>query len=204
MARRRRLGSLPPRRGRGPDRPAMTPGPMRPAAPLTYQLAGLLAEPAGTERRFEIHGATMPLPEDLRLVEPIDGRVKVTRTNRGLFVDADLTTAIAGTCSRCLRDIEIPTRVEIHEEVLPTVDVASGRPLDPAEEPEVARLSDHHELDLGALGAEAISLNEPIAPLCEPDCPGLCITCGERLGPGHVAHEDDDIDPRLAALQGFR
>jgi uncharacterized protein len=95
-------------------------------------------------------------------------------------------------------------RVRIAEEVLPSVDVASGRPLDPSAEPEVSRLTDHHDLDFETLAAEAISLNEPIAPLCERDCPGLCITCGERLGPGHQAHEDDDIDPRLAALQGFR
>jgi uncharacterized protein len=173
-------------------------------APLTYPLASLLAEPAGTERRYEIHGATIPLPDDLRLTEPIDGRVRVTRTNRGVLVDADISTAIAGTCSRCLRDIEIPMRVAIREEVLPSIDLASGRPVDQSDEPEVARLTDHHELDFGALAGEAISLNEPIAPLCEPNCPGLCIVCGERLGPGHVAHDDDDIDPRLAALQAFR
>jgi hypothetical protein len=30
------------------------------------------------------------------------------------------------------------------------------------------------------------------------------VTCGERLGPGHPEHAEDDIDPRLAALQAFR
>jgi uncharacterized protein len=173
-------------------------------APLVYPLAGLLSEPPGSERRYEIHGSTIPMPDDLPLAEPIDGRVRVSRTNRGVLVDAKVTTALAESCSRCLRDVSTPISVEVHEEVLPTIDIASGRPLEHADEPEVARLSDHHELDLGALIAEAISLNEPIAPLCEPDCPGLCVTCGERLGPGHAAHPEDDIDPRLAALQGFR
>jgi uncharacterized protein len=173
-------------------------------APLVYPLASLLAEPAGTERRYEIHGATIHLPDDLRLVEPIEGWLRVSRTNRGILVDASLSTAIAGSCSRCLRDIEIPTSVEIHEEVLPSVDLGSGHPIDPGAEPDVARLTDHHELDLGALAGEAISLAEPIAPLCEPDCPGLCVECGERLGAGHVDHEADVIDPRMAALQGFR
>jgi DUF177 domain-containing protein len=172
--------------------------------PLTYPLASLLAEPAGTERRYEIHGATIALPDDLRLTEPIEGRLRITRTNRGVLVDATLTTAIAATCSRCLRDTESPLSIEIHEEVLPVVDVATGRALDRDTEPEVARLTDHHELDFGALAGEAISLNEPIAPLCEPDCPGLCITCGERLGPGHVEHDEVEVDPRLAALQAFR
>lgn len=173
-------------------------------APLTFPLAGLLGEPPGTERRYDIHGATIALPDDLRLTDPIDGRVRVTRTNRGVIVDAELSTAIAGSCSRCLRDIEIPMRIAIREEVLPSIDVATGKPVFGDEGPEVARLTDHHELDLGALAGEAISLNEPIAPLCEPDCPGLCITCGERLGPGHAAHDEDDLDPRLEALRGFR
>jgi uncharacterized protein len=173
-------------------------------APLVYPLAGLLAEPAGTERRYDIHGATIQLPDDLQLAEPIDGTVRIARTNRGVYVDAKLSTAIDGECSRCLRDSEIPTTVEIHEEVLPRVDIATGRALDTSTEPDVARLSDHHELDLAALAADAISLEQPIAPLCEPDCPGLCVTCGERRGPGHAAHEEDQIDPRLAALKAFR
>lgn len=173
-------------------------------APLTYPLAGLLAEPSGTERRYAIHDATIALPDDLRLTEPIDGHLRVTRTNRGVLVDADLTTAIAGSCSRCLRDIEIPLRIEIREEVLPSIDIATGKQVPVGDEPEVARLTDHHELDFGVLAGEAISLGEPIAPLCEAVCPGLCITCGERLGTGHVAHDEDAIDPRLEALRAFR
>jgi uncharacterized protein len=177
---------------------------MSASAPLTYPLAGLLAEPAGTERRYEINGATIALPDELHLTEPIDGRLRVTRTNRGVLVDADLTTAIAGGCSRCLRDIEIPLRIHLREEVLPSVDMATGKPVHADDEPEVARLTDHHELDFAVLAGEAISLNEPIAPLCEPGCAGLCITCGERLGPGHPTHDDDAVDPRLEALRAFR
>jgi uncharacterized protein len=173
-------------------------------ATLRYPLAGLLAEPPGSERRFEIHGVTIPLPDDLRLVEPLEGAVRISRTNRGVLVDATITTAIAGTCSRCLRDIEIPISARIREEALPSVDISTGRALEPGDEPEATRLTDHHELDLATLAADAISLEEPIVALCEEACPGLCVECGERLGPDHVEHERDDIDPRLAALQAFK
>jgi uncharacterized protein len=173
-------------------------------APLVYPLAGLLGEPIGAERRYEIHGATIPLPEDMRLVEPLDGQVRITRTNRGVLIDAEISTAIAGTCVRCLRDIEIPMTVAIRDEALPSVDLTSGAPVDTTVEPDATRLTGHHELDLGALAAEAISLEEPIAALCEEACPGLCVECGQRLGPDHVEHEVDDIDPRMAALKGFR
>ena len=128
-------------------------------APLVFPLAGLLAEPPGTERRYDIEGATIPLPDGLRLAEPIDGRLRVARTNRGVLVDATLSTAIAGTCSRCLRDNEIAMTVEIREEALPTVDNGSGKVLDPKAEPDVARLTDHHELDLATMAGEAISVS---------------------------------------------
>ena len=174
------------------------------AAPLTYPLAGLLGEPPGNSRDFDVHGVTLSLPDELRLAGPIEGRIHVARTNRGVIVRADLRTALEGTCSRCLRDLETPVAIHLDEEVLPAVDIVTGRALDPTAEPEVARLTDHHELDLGPMVADAISLAEPIAPLCEPNCPGLCPTCGERLEPGHQEHPGDEIDPRLAALQGFK
>jgi len=172
-------------------------------APLTFPLAGLLGESAGTLRSYEIHGATIALPDGLELVEPLEGRVQITRTNRGVVVRADIDTAIAGECARCLRDIEVPISVGLLEEALPSVDPLGGGPLDRSIEPDVARLTDHHELDFGTMVGEAISLAEPIAPLCEPDCPGLCSTCGERLGPGHTAHDEDEVDPRLAALRAL-
>ena len=172
--------------------------------PLTFPLANLLAEPPGTAASYEIHGATIPLPDDLRLADPIEGTLEVDRTNRGVVIRSELDTAIEATCSRCLKDIVVPIHVSLDEEVLPSLDVNTGARLDRSSEPDVARLTDNHELVLAPIVAEAISLAEPIAPLCEALCPGLCVTCGERLEPGHPDHAEDDIDPRLAALQAFR
>jgi uncharacterized protein len=158
----------------------------------------------GTHRDYAIEGVTIELPEGMRMTAPLDGAVRISRTNRGVLIDAEVSTQIAGTCVRCLREIDIPMTVEIHDEALPSVDFATGHAVDASEDPDATRLSDHHELDLGRLAAEAISLNEPIAALCEEACPGLCIECGMRLGPDHVEHERDEVDPRLAVLKGFR
>lgn len=171
---------------------------------LAIPVASLLGEPPGSSHHFEVADATIPLDDGLVLAGPINGSFDVARTNRGLLVDATIRTALAEECSRCLRPVVVPLAITIREEVLPSLDLASGQPLDRSAEPDVARLTEHHELDLGSLLREAISLAEPIAPLCEPDCPGLCVVCGERLGPGHVDHDADDVDPRLAALRAFR
>jgi uncharacterized protein len=173
--------------------------------PLTFALAGLMAEAPGTVREYELHDVAVDPGEDLVLAEPVGGTIRLTRTNRGLIVDAHLTAALAGECARCLRPLVTPVTMEIDEEVLPSVDIATGMPI-PLEEggdPEAPRLTDHHELELRPLVAEAISLEEPIAPLCEPDCPGLCPECGERMEPGH-GHGEGPIDPRLEALLAFQ
>ncbi|MBI2762830.1 MAG: DUF177 domain-containing protein [Chloroflexi bacterium] len=171
---------------------------------LTFPMARLLAEPAGASRRYELRDITIPLDEELVEATPISGEFGVARTNRGLLVDGTLTTVLATECSRCLEPARVELTARLSEEVLPSIDVTTGQALDRTVEPDVVRLSDHHELDLEPLLREAILLAAPIAPLCGPDCPGLCIECGERLGAGHRAHDADDIDPRLVALRSFR
>jgi uncharacterized protein len=172
--------------------------------PLAWNVAGLLGEPAGATRDYVVAGVTIDLGEDLRQADPIEGEVRLARTNRGLLVQADLRTTLEAECSRCLREIEVPIEVRIEEEALPSLDIATGLPVDVEAEPDVLRLTDHHELDLETPVREAIQLAEPIAALCEEACPGLCPVCGERMTGGPHDHGDADIDPRLEALKGFK
>jgi len=173
--------------------------------PLVFNVAGLMAEPMGTVREYEIPPTTIRLDDDTATAQPVEGRMRLTRTNRGLVVDARVRTALAGECARCLRPVVSPVKARVDEEVLPAIDLATGAPvrLEEGEDPETARLTDHWELDMRTLLAAAISLQEPIAPLCEPDCPGLCPECGVRMEAGH-GHGEDPIDPRLEALRAFR
>jgi uncharacterized protein len=93
--------------------------------------------------------------------------------------------------------------LDLDEEALPTLDLATGKPVDVAAEPEALRLTDHHELDLEEEIRDGILLAEPIAPLCREDCPGLCIVCGLELASGPHDHPEEDVDPRLEALREF-
>jgi len=174
----------------------------RPAAALSYHVGGLLAEPAGATRDHLIAGVTLPPTDDVR-VAPLDGRLRMLRTNRGLLVTGALTTTLVSECVRCLTPVEIPLSLTIDEEALPTIDLPSGKLLATDPDREGLWIDEHHELDLERTVREAISLAEPLAPVCRVDCPGLCTMCGAPLaGPRHD-HPDDDLDPRLAALRGF-
>jgi uncharacterized protein len=176
----------------------------RPEGELVYPVAGLLADGPGSSRDHHVGPVEVDAGEDLTLASPVEGEMHLARTNRGLVVRARLDTSLAASCSRCLRPIEIPLALAIDEEALPVLELTTGEPVDLGEEPDAIRLTDHHELDLEPLVREAIQLGEPIAPVCRPDCPGLCPECGADLSdPLHVAHEAG-IDPRLEALRGFK
>jgi len=168
---------------------------------LSYNVATLLRSAPGTERRYPVENLEMEIAEDLRLAEPIEGEVRLSRTGRSILARAHLTTAIEGYCSRCLTPIVAKIDVDIEEEALPSIDIDSGLPVNQAEEPDALRLDSHHELDLGEPIREAISLAEPISMLCRDNCRGLCLVCGVDLN--NVTehdHADDTVDPRLAAL----
>ena len=173
------------------------------AEALIFNVAGLLGQPAGSVRDISISTPPLDFGPDLVQVKDLEGKLKLTRTNRGLLVQGRRRTAIGQTCSRCLRDIEWPVELQFDEEALPSLDLASGQPVDTSEEPDALRLTDHHELDLEEDVRDWIILSEPIAPLCRPDCPGLCIVCGQELASGPHDHPDDDIDPRLEGLRGL-
>ncbi len=177
----------------------MTGGPTD--SPFVWNVAGLLGDEPGASRRYTIEDAW---GDGHDLGEPLAGVVTLRRTNRGVLAEATLTGALGAECSRCLRAFAMPLKLEIEEEYLPSIDLKTGNPLSTADEPDVLRLTDHHELDLETPVDEAIILAVPIAPVCRPDCPGLCVVCGERLDDGPHDHPDDDIDPRMEALRAFR
>jgi uncharacterized protein len=172
---------------------------------VSYNVADLLRSAPGTSERHDVAVATLPIADGVELADPVAGEVRLTHTGRSILVQGSVRTALAEQCSRCLRPAKALVQAEFEEEALPSVDLDSGSPIADEEEPDVLRLTDHHELDLEPVVRDAISLAEPIAPLCRPDCPGLCETCGLDLSenPGHV-HPDEEIDPRLAALVGIR
>jgi uncharacterized protein len=171
--------------------------------PLLFNVAGLLGEAPGAFRDLAFNGVAIDLGSDLVQAEPVAGHAHVARTNRGLVVTGHVATALADTCGRCLVPVLVPLELDLEEEFLPSLDIATGQALDRTLEPEVPRLSDHHELDLETLVREAMQLAAPIVPLCRPDCLGLCPLCGvdRNLGP-HV-HPDGTVDPRLEALREF-
>jgi uncharacterized protein len=171
---------------------------------LVVNVAGLLGEPPGSHRDVSFDVREIELGDGLVQAAPMAVLARIARTNRGVVVTGRVRTGLADTCARCLAPLLIPLDAPLDEEVLPLVDLQSGLRLDTTAEPEAFRLSDHHELDLEPLAREAIVLAAPIAPVCRPDCPGLCPECGVDRNTGPHDHGDAPVDPRLAKLLELR
>ncbi|MGI8415653.1 MAG: YceD family protein [Nakamurella sp.] len=121
--------------------------------------------------------------------------LRLQSVSEGVWVSGEASAEAVGECSRCLIAITAPVRAPIRElYVYPgsTTDETTG-------EDELPRVVDDL-IDLEPLVTDELTLTLPLAPLCRPDCPGLCSECGERLADLEHPHAHEILDPRWAAL----
>jgi len=119
----------------------------------------------------------------------------------GVLVTGTALVELVGECARCLEALDDDLTVDLQELFVYDNQRASARDHGDDElDDETGRLEDDL-LDLEPLLRDAVVLALPFQPLCEDDCPGLCVECGARLAdaPGHT--HDAAIDPRWSALQ---
>lgn len=150
---------------------------------------------------------TVPAPAELGIEvlhvpegSPVSLDLRLEAVMEGVLVSGSATAGLDGECARCLEPIEDEISVRLQE--LFVYDDVRHDASDTDLEDETSRLEDDL-LDLEPLLRDAVVLALPFQPLCEEDCPGLCVECGARLAddPEH-AHEEP-IDPRWAGLQGL-
>jgi uncharacterized protein len=131
----------------------------------------------------------------------IQGRLTLTRTDRGILVEGKLNAELELTCSRCLTPFSYPLTLKIEEEYFPTVDVVSGASLPVPDEPGLFTIDENHELDLTEAVHQYALIAVPMKPLCRPDCAGLCPVCGQNLNLGKCQCKPREADPRWAKLK---
>src|SRR5437762_14345843 len=176
---------------------------------MKINVAPLLKQPIGTQAEYEISESPIdPRGENAGLTEAgatnIDADIVATHTNPGAYLEGDAKATIAEQCSRCLRPIETPVEAHFAEQYYSTIDVVSGDPKEAAP-PDAKRNGSDFKIDLTPLLSEELILATPLAPLCRPDCKGLCLVCGRDLNEEPHTHEEtvDERSARLEALKNF-
>ncbi len=153
----------------------------------------------GSERKVSL---TAPAPADLGIEvlhvpegSPVEFDIRLEAVVEGVLVTGTARAGLSGECVRCLEQISSEIVGDFQE-----LFVYDGEDGPDTEDDETSRL-EGDLVDLEPLLRDAVVLALPFQPLCQDDCPGLCVECGARLAddPEH-AHEEA-VDPRWAALQ---
>jgi uncharacterized protein len=159
---------------------------------IAVNVSQLLRSPVGTSRSYEIRDDAPEFAEELSLLGPVEGALKLTRTNHGILADFSYAVELEQECGRCLDPARTRVESQFTEEFLPTINIITGMPETLPADPDEPRVNANHELDLTESIRQDILLQLPFQPLCRPDCPGLCEICGRELGQGPCSCETDD------------
>ena len=124
--------------------------------------------------------------------DPVTLDVNLEAVEGGVVVNGMVAAPFVGECRRCLGPV-IGTIESPVDEIFVK---------DPEEGETYPILGDH--IDLEPLAREAIVLALPLAPLCRPDCAGLCPECGVDRNAGPCGCESPAVDERWAALDVLR
>ncbi len=169
-------------------------------APLLKQDVGARADYHITEDPIDPHGENAGLRE--AGATSIDADIVATHTNPGAYLEGGADASVAVACSRCLKPIETRVHASFAEQYYATIGVVHGEPM--AEAPRDAKtIGSDFRVDLVPLLREELILATPLAPLCRPDCRGLCEVCGRDLNLEPHAHEPP-ADERFAKLQALK
>lgn len=158
---------------------------------LRFNVGFLLEAVNGTSRTMELNYPTVKVGEDVTL-SPLQGTFSMTRVSEGIYIKGTLHSTVTAECVRCLEDALIPIAIELDDIFyFPPYMAPEGE----------YTVGENGFINLAPLVREMALLDVPMQPLCKPDCLGLCPQCGQNLNEGACACEEDDIDPRLAALR---
>jgi uncharacterized protein len=126
---------------------------------------------------------------------PIELDLRLESVTEGVLVTGTVTAPVGGECARCLDPVTGTETVELCE-LYAYPDSSTDETTDEDEVPRlVADL-----IDLAPAVRDAVMLALPVAPLCRPDCPGLCAECGARLADLTGRHTHETLDPRWSVL----
>ena len=168
----------------------------RPARPFIVQVAALRKQ-AGLSRREERDGIIDGMAA-VGVVVP-DGSVTyvdvvLTSDPTGLTAVGTVRAPWVSECRRCGGPVSGEVEAEVRERFAPP----GGR-----NEDEDAYPLAGDEIDLEPLARDAVLLELPLAPLCRPDCQGLCPECGTNLNEDSCQCQPAG-DPRWSALDALR
>jgi len=161
---------------------------------MLFNVAQLLRQEVGASRHYALE------PD-----EPVHaGQVELIRVPDGVLVRCEADVLLEAQCSRCLAAFAYRARIRFEEVYVQQVDLVHGQRMPEPDDPESFRIGMDNTIDIREAVRQYSETAAEMRPLCRPDCPGLCPTCGTDLSLATCQCEQGAVDPRWAALIGLK
>jgi uncharacterized protein len=171
------------------------------ASPYLVPVTALLRDvPSSTSVDFE---APFDEPHEFEPRGPVETdvfpeaivrvKLRLESFSGGIRVRGPVEAPWHGACRRCSAPVLGVADVAVNERFVE----------DPDTSDELSYPIEHGFIDLATLVHDAILLDLPLAPLCRPDCAGLCPQCGVDRNEASCDCQAPR-DPRWATLDGLQ
>ena len=155
--------------------------------PYHHKVSDLLSRP-GSRREVQFEAPLELSLTQAQTAGPALVELRLEAASDEVLASGTLVTPVELRCNRCLVSwtdrITVPFRTHF--------DRTGSDDAYPLEA---------DEIDLEPLIRDEVALAVPLAPLCQPDCAGLCPTCGTDLNVSPCMGHESVEDSPFAALQ---
>jgi uncharacterized protein len=142
--------------------------------------------------------------EGVELLEPVVADFKFSNTNRSIVIEGRFKTTFMAECVRCLKRFPFPLELSFQEAYTRQDLMLDAKGNLITDDEDIRSIFEGYILDLTELLRQNIILALPLAPLCSPDCKGLCPHCGKNLNEGECECSRKNVDPRWQKLLEYK
>ncbi|QEK12015.1 DUF177 domain-containing protein [Crassaminicella thermophila] len=131
--------------------------------------------------------------DEIPLVAPVVFKGKIYNANGEIYIEGIVESTGEFSCYRCLEKFQKKIIGEIHEKLI--------YESSPQAEIEEYFIIKNNMINISEIMENVLISALPMKIVCDEQCRGLCLVCGENLNKHQCNCEKDEIDPRLAKLK---
>lgn len=159
----------------------------QPRHPFRINVGFLFNQSIGYTREVPFEFPAITIINEIEFTN-FNGIAAFNRSQHGLLLLGSFKANARVTCGRCLEDFDLPLQTDFEE-----VYTYPGYPLSENE----TFIPENGFLDLEELIGDFLLLEIPINPICEEDCKGLCLVCGQNLNLVSCEHRSIDSNKEV-------
>ena len=168
---------------------------------MIINLASVGRNPKRIELAFE--PSDIDLDEGTRLTTNAAFAGDISRDGTKTYVRGRIQAGVETDCFRCLEPVGKTIDVEFEDIFVDAADEPTDHEIELGKGELDESLITGNEIDLAELVREQLILATTETVFCKEDCKGLCPKCGANRNLIDCKCEENEIDPRWAALKSL-